>query len=525
MPALYVMSLLFPGGVLSGRNIVLVLGGMAVVAAVFQVGFDVDPVVLFLALSSIAIGLYSFWLTGPMNLAGWVLFVYMAGNILVAYYAKTLMGQPLESNLYNPQLAFAVEAICCLSLFVALILTIWIPVGKPAVKPILERGTLRFLGFLCYLIGLAILALQFFVVRLGTLAYGGLDVFGGLLYFGIICRTALVMLRSDFRRTMDPVLFFMLLLPTCSGFLSTGKTEIAMPGVCYFLTILYFKGKLPKRHLVLAGIAIMLFLVISPILLTFRYMGLRNLPLNQEIEYFEAYLPMLLDPAELAILRSKYEVAHKSVFYDYYGGGRNQLVLGRFSSVQQIDPVIDAIDARGTLGPKVIIDSLRKNLPKAIDPDKPQEIVGFTIVTGLGLSSPRQGGYPTVPMAAIVYAAYGLPGVLVIPFLTFLLYLLVLKKVGWDLRSNVFAIYILAYWVISIAWQDLAHFEGLIVRDIPLTCLIVLAIKWVYELRTQQQRAASQASGRLIAPLLPERDPFLRRRVTDTDTSPLDGVS
>jgi hypothetical protein len=45
-----------------------------------------------------------------------------------------------------------------------------------------------------------------FVVRLGTLEYGGLDVFGGLLYFGIICRAALVMLRSDFRRTMS-VLF------------------------------------------------------------------------------------------------------------------------------------------------------------------------------------------------------------------------------------------------------------------------------------------------------------------------------
>jgi hypothetical protein len=72
----------------------------------------------------------------------------------------------------------------------------------------------------------------------------------------------------------------------------------------------------------------------------------------------------------------------------------------------------------------------------------------------------------------------------------------------------VFAIYILA------------HFEGLILPDMPLTCLVVLAIKWAYEFRTRQQRAASQASGQLVAPPLPERDLPLRRRVTDTATPP-----
>jgi hypothetical protein len=99
----------------------------------------------------------------------------------------------------------------------------------------------------------------------------------------------------------------------------------------------------------------------------------------------------------------------------------------RFSSIQQIDPIIAAADMRGMMGGKIIIDGFRSQFPKLLDPNKPKEIQGFTVVRSLGVAN-RGGAYPTVQLAAIVYAAYGMAGVVYIPFAVFSHLFAVAKK-------------------------------------------------------------------------------------------------
>lgn len=72
--------------------------------------------------------------------------------------------------------------------------------------------------------------------------------------------------------------------------------------------------------------------------------------------------------------------------------------------------------------------------------------------------------------------------------MAFLAYLLVLKKISWDLHGNVFAIFLSSQAAVGVTSNDLAHYVGLIVRDIPFSCLTVLLIQKLALLVTRQRR-------------------------------------
>lgn len=462
---------------LDTRRIVWFLGLTAAVAALAQVLLNANFLVLLLALVSITCGLYGFWLFGVFNLAAWSCLFYMAGNVLIAFYAKTVLLQPLNSNLIVPLSSFWVQTICCFAMFVALILAHWIDVGKPLIPPITDLTVLRLLSTWCLIIGCVLKVVTIIAGRGGNQQdIGGLTVFGNLLYLGIIARTALVMLRSDGKRLLDPPLIVMLGGVTASGVLSTGKGETAYPAVCFVLTVLFFKGRLPWRYVagLVGGIA--LYLTITPLMLTFRYMGLGTMSFSKEIEVIETIGPTLLNGDVYEMLATAHEHT-KRFAYDYYGGnGKGQLILGRFSSIQQIDPVISATQIRGTLGGEIILDGFRANTPKVLISNKPSEITGFTVIKSLGV---HEGGgtHPTVPLAAIVYAAYGMMGIVFIPLATFLAYLLVLKKACWDIRGNIFAIYLLGVQVIGIHAAEFRHFAGFVMRDMPILVITILLMQ------------------------------------------------
>lgn len=473
---------------LNTNRIVWILGAATVLAAFVQLAIGADVLILLLALVSIACGLYAFWLFGASNLAAWVALCYMAGNVLIAFLAKTFIFlQPLDSNLLTPFNSFMAQAISGVAMLCALIVVTWVNVGKPVMAPMTDLTTLRLVSLWCMVLGFGVNLINIFIARGGDSSFGGLNVFGSLLYLGIIGHTSLLMLRSGGRRMIDATLLVVLCVTMLSGILSTGKSELAYPFVCFFMTIIFFKGKLPRRYLAALVAGLIFFLAVTPIMLTFRYMGLRSLPLAREIEVFEYMLPTLLNIDELSLLAAKH--AHmKSVYYDYYGNHEGQLILGRFSSIQQNDPIINAIDMRGTVGGQIFIDGIRMRLPKFLDADKPTETPGFALIKAIGISNGQGGSRPTVPMVAMVYAAYGMEGLVWIPFLLFLVYFLALKKIGWYIPGNVFSIFLLSVCVLVINGMGFDGYVGFVFRDMPLVCGSVLIMQWVAGLLTLHRR-------------------------------------
>jgi len=463
---------------LNTRNIIWLLGLPAAICVLVQIGLGANFSVLLLAACCIATGLYGFWLLGSGNTAAWFCLFYMAGSVLFAFYGKTFLLQTVDSNLYAPALSYSVQAICGLAMLGALIVSSWVNVGR-TMQPITDLATLKFLAWASFIIGLSIEIFHTYGDR-GAAGpeYGGLALFGSLMYLGIVARTAYVILRSGGKKHIDSVVLLMLLIATAFGVFMNGRGNTAMPCLYFFATLLFFKGKLPWRYVTALVCGAALFAAIAPMLLVFRYAGLRNMTLQQEADAFTRLLPSILDGRAYAFETGKIE--NLRAYYHYFGGSKSQVVLGRWATIQQSDPAIAMTENSAPLGRDLFISELRSQLPTFIDPDKPALPVAFTILEQQGLTNSSHGHYPTLPPAGEVYALFGMTGVLIIPFAVFLIYALILKKIGWALYGNVFSIFILMSSTMNAFQNGLQAFIGSMFRTIPALFLTVFCLQWDY---------------------------------------------
>lgn len=455
----------------------------AIVCVLVQIGLGASMTVLFFATACMALGLYGFWMFGVGNMAGWFCLFYMSGNVLFAFYGKTILRQTVESNLYTPTVSFEVQAVCGVALLAAMILAHWINIGRP-LQPITDLGTLRFISYICFTMGIGISIFHIYGDHgVGGPEYGGLAMFDSLMYLGIVFRTAYAILRSDGRRNFDSVLLLMLLIATAFGLVTTGRFWTAMPSIYFFVTILFFRGKLPWRYVAAIGCGAVIFVLIAPTLLVFRYMGFKSMTFKQEVVAFEYAVPLVLNGYDFQTAK----IESRGTYYRYFGGSKGQVILGRFSSIQEIDPAIAETDAGEPMGSAMFLDSFRELLPTFIDPDKPKINNSFLILERQGLTTAVHGQYPSLPMAGEIYSLFGMDGVLYIPFFVFFAYLLVLKKVGWGLYGNAFSIFVLCSAVMSHGHDGaLANFLGTIFRGVPVIILLVWTLMKSYHFLTQR---------------------------------------
>ena len=117
----------------------------------------------------------------------------------------------------------------------------------------------------------------------------------------------------------------------------------------------------------------------------------------------------------------------------------------------------------------MIWPAFQRLVPTFLYPAKPRNVEAFVLLVQLGISDPEGNKYPTVPLLAQSYAGYGTVGLVVIPFFTFLAFLLAVKKLGWTLYRNVFAIFFFCVFVVVYANQgELGQYADAVLRGFPL---------------------------------------------------------
>jgi len=207
---------------------------------------------------------------------------------------------------------------------------------------------------------------------------------------------------------------------------------------------------------------------------TFRVLGIQDLPWRQRVTLIQRGIEDVLASRDLERYQKLATGDFLQGYYNYFGGGSGQMLLGRYASIQQMDPVIATAGRQGVLGGDVVWTAFPRLLPSFVYPDKPRYIEGYHILVQLGIIDPEGGKYPTVPLVAQVYAAYGVSGLVVIPFLTFLGFLLTLKKFGWQLYRNVFAIFFFCVFIVVYTNQaDMAEYAEAALRTFPLLALLL----------------------------------------------------
>lgn len=470
---------------------------LAAAAAVVQVALGCDLIVLLCALLSVAIGLIGFSSIAPRNISGWAFLLYVVGNVLVALYAKTVLGQPLDSYLYAPELSFFVLLICELGLFLALLIAQLIPVGRPILGGTADRSQLAFLSWSCLVLGVVF----WYINRLSSdltaagSSFGGVNVFRDLLLMSVIARTAMVVLASKGARNFDLSLLIIILCSVGMGILDNSKTHAALPVVSFLCSIAFFGGRIHRRYIVAIVLAGLFFsVVLSPMINSYRRLGVHGMTISERIDLIGDSIATAVRDGNVD--RFNQIADDPSLYYHYFGVGTGQLILGRYASVQQVDPVVAVSSRQGELGGSVLWPAFSFLVPSFLYPDKPQGTQAYQIVTALGLYDPAGGKFPTVPLASQAFAAYGWPGLLTVPFATFFVFFMVMKKVGWQMHRNVYSIFFLCQFVIVFFSQgDFAQYVGQVFRTTPLFVAMFLLLNALHRLRRSRSGSSPVRVG------------------------------
>jgi hypothetical protein len=442
---------------------------VVVCCTAIQLVLGADPGILALAVVSSVAGLAGFRLTGAYHSAGWLSFFFVFGSVIVALVAKTVFGQPLDSNLAAPMDSFLALAIGSSALLIAIVIALRIPVGKPFFGALSDPRLLRALSHSTFVLGAVAWGLNRVFQDPDGSHFGGIAVFWNLLLMAVVARTAMLLETHQGRRSLDATLVWILLACFAMGLVDNQKTEVALPILAYFATCLFYRGGATRAQVIggASGLLIMA-AIVAPMIHTFRVLGIQDMPWRQRVTFMERGISELLASKDLTRYQ-KLASGDVQGYYNYFGDGSGQILLGRYSSIQQMDPIIATASRQGALGGAVVWAAFPRLLPTVVYPDKPREIEGYRILVQLGIIDPEGGKYPTVPLLAQVYAAYGMSAVIVIPFITFLGFLLVLKKLGWHLYRNVFAIFFFCVFIVVYTNQaDMATYAETALRTFPL---------------------------------------------------------
>lgn len=461
---------------LSGRVRLLCawLGVAATCSLVAQLVMGASPLIVMLVFLCCGFALWSFAAIGPYNLGSWLCFFYLLGNVLVALYAKTLLGQPLQSHMHSPVDAYAAVTVGTLAAVVALWIATYVKVGRPLFSAVLDIHYLSYLSWSCLILGGLFWSLNRMFQDSDGSGFGGITLFRNLLLMAVIARTAFLLESSDDDRSFDWKLGVVLGLSVAAGLVDDSKTGAALPVVSYFATVFFYRGRIRRTHvaaLLLGGALFVAF--IAPMLHAYRALGVQQMSVGQRVELIGAGLNNVIHRGAFGHYSSLADQQFAGGYYNYFGGGTGQMLLGRYASVQQIDPVVDRINQKGALGGSVIWPAFTRLLPRFVDPDKPKYTNAFLITVRLGLQDWENGKFPTVPLAAQAYAGYGYWGLLIIPLATFLAFLLALKKLGWQLHRNVYAIFFFCDFIVVYANQgSLGQYAGSVLRSFPLLAFV-----------------------------------------------------
>lgn len=152
---------------------------------------------------------------------------------------------------------------------------------------------------------------------------------------------------------------------------------------------------------------------------------------------------------------SKVNTLYGQDYYNYFGpNGFGQIVAGRLASIQQIDPIIDAANKQGSFDFPMVSNTLKLIAPSFLVDKTGLNASPFEITVHYGFQPVWSGNKnPTVPLLGQMYCVYGPIKGLISTFLIFFVTMLGLKKVGWNLDRNIFAIFFFCQFVFPFASQ------------------------------------------------------------------------
>jgi hypothetical protein len=436
-----------------------------------------DPVVLCLAMLTVAAGVGAAMHLGYLNLAALLILLVVFRYIGFPLIGKLLFLQPLDSNMGQPLGSIASILLGVSAYLFALMLVAKMEIKRAVLVPTMDHRQLSRISVFAMAIGCA--------ANIGMALHAGREYTGvtvanffmPFLHLALISAIAAELCKSGRQRAWNFWVLSIVLVEIVFTMVRNSRMSVAEVMLCYIVTLLAFRGKVRWLRIGLTGVlALLLVVAITPVMLYVR--GVRSdLTWTQRIE---ATLEAAADwPTAFAHFKAAEWLQERHGFYlNYYGSPQN--ILERISLVNHVDVMKCATDRHGPVGIKDLHIAFIRSLPRIVAPDKPVGSSHGSWINCQANIECVEGSYATVPLIANGYAAIGWAGAMIYPFLLGSVLLLLIRVVsGFDLNYNVWAIYLLIRFQNSFVEGDSATYFLSIIRDIPQDVVLMIAIAWI----------------------------------------------
>ncbi len=454
--------------------------GLVFCIFLMQLAFGTSPVILLIALLSVAISVIVLLDGGYRDSLSIVGFFFIFNTITFALILKTALLQPLESNLFQPFTSFVIVLVGAVEIFLAFNIVKLFPVGKPLFKPTQNLSFLKYLAIVCFAFGILFWLLnQKFLINRRDIYYsedvsfGGFASFVPIFYMSIIAATAYVILSTKGKKSVNIWIIALLGVGLLIGIVESRKLELGYTFLSYYLASFYFRRYFTKSQVMTFVVFVLFaFFVFGPIVHTFRTQ-LWFLSFNKRIEFLRDNWRTVFQPSQLEYYFSKL-LSTERTSYEYAYFGTSLFFIDRFATIQHTDLIVDSVEDQNTLGAGVIAEGYEKLLPGFIYPQKSTISQADQITWELGLRRYGVIGFPTVPLLGHAYAALGWFGVFTIPLYIFIVLFLILKKIGSKLFQNIYAIFFLVPLLINIQQWTHTQYVYRLLREFPILAILLL---------------------------------------------------
>ena len=441
---------------------------------IMHVAIGTNPAVLCIAMLTVLLGIYPVSRYGLLNIGALLCLLVVFRYIGFPIIGKLLFLQPLDSNLDRPIGAFTVVLIGVFSYLIAFLAVMKLNLKRTILEPVSDPDRLRHISILAMIVGCV--ANGSVALHAGT-QYTGITVanfFVPFLHLALISAIAAELNRSGGHRSWSYWVLLIIAAEVAFALVRNSRMALVEVILCYVVTLTAFNCKVRWGRTLAAGLfAFLIVTFMTPVILNVR--EVRNqLTWAQRIT---ATIKIATDwHSAYEYYKAFQSLKKREGFYlNYYGSPQN--ILERMSLINHVDVLKSASDKHRTVGFKDLEFAIKRILPRILVPDKP---IGYSQGSWLYCEANVEcieGSYATAPLIANGYAAFGWLGAISYPIILGSVVLLIVKLIsGFDLRRNVWAIYLFIRIHEGFVEGDITAYLQSMIRDFPQDLIILSAI-------------------------------------------------
>ncbi|PKU24462.1 hypothetical protein [Telmatospirillum siberiense] len=498
-------------GVRSG-NIVAALIIASMLLFVVQIFDGTSLYFAFMVFVTFVVTILTLSYIGFTSVAGILISFLVFTYLTYSQIAKAILDQPADSNLLSPDITIAVlfvgiTSVCMAAAFVSFLLR-----GRKVISIEPSTDTLGAVRNISFVIGLAVTAVNLYYSKSesGDVQYGGLvgitRNFSYIIYLSLVAETWRVLTSTGGQKSMSHSLNLILLVMVFLGFIANSKQGVAAPVLVYFITSMAYRRRMTRTQIISLFAA--LFIGITFVYPAVNMMragrgqgSATGLTAGQVSEFM---IRAISDPADFFKQWDEertYEFDTALFTQGLAYLGRYSETSSRFMLIANTDVIVNSVVTLGPYGWTSVTDGFALLLPTSLYPDKPRIGSADLITWHYGLRTWGLEGFPTIGLFADCFAALEWPGVIFVPFLCSLLFLLEIQLFGVRLSGNFLAVYF--------TFREFFFFGGggsvissMIlenIRQIPLEILMIIAIFNIADMLTVRRARLSAKKGTLPA--------------------------